>query len=115
MADFNIPQHDTFPYPQAPLTDLSGAINLTGAVSVKFIAKLSDGTKTITGAAGFVDRSAGIVNYVWATGDTDFPGTYKVEWEITWAIAVGQTPAKIETVPNLAANREQLIIGADLG
>lgn len=93
MADFTIKRGDNFPYLNATLTDQNGPINLTNAVSVKFIMKMTTGT-AVTGTATIVSAAAGTVQYQWGASDTNLVGEYNAEFEITWP------STKVETVPN---------------
>lgn len=92
MADFTIKRGDTLPSVVATLSDQNGAINLTSAASVKFIAKSA--AYTITGTCVITTPAYGVVTYNWGTSDTANAGDYQMEWEITWSAGV------VETVPN---------------
>lgn len=71
-----------------------GAIDLTTAVSVKFIMKAPGGVVKVNRAAVFVDRPTGKVRYDWTLGDTDTAGRFHGEFEVTDA------SGKKLTVPN---------------
>jgi hypothetical protein len=97
---------DTWPPLEATLTDLNGVIDLSAADSVRLVMK--SGTTVVTGACDVVDAVAGVVEYVWAPGDTVIAGDYESEFEITWNVG------EIQTVPNSKANNPHVIIEADL-
>jgi hypothetical protein len=81
-------QHDTLPQVTAAL---GGFGDLTGA-AVKFVMSKPGNVSPKVAAAGtFDDRTAGIVRYSWIPGDTDTPGTYDAEWEITYSNGKKQT------------------------
>lgn len=92
---FYIKQNDTAPALQVTLTRPDGtAANVTGA-TVDFHMRLPGATTSKVDAAGeLVTPASGIVKYVWAAGDTDTPGLYHAEFQITYA------DGSIETFPN---------------
>lgn len=93
MADFTMKENDLLPEIQYQLTDSAGPIDLTGA-TVLFIMSVDEGTPNkVAAAATIVTPSTGMVKYTWAGTDTDTPGTYHAEWEITIS-------GKKITVPN---------------
>ena len=106
MPDRKLKTGDTWPPLEATLTDEGGVINLTAANSVRVIMK--SGATIVSGDCDVVDATNGEVEYVWAVGDTNIPGTYEVEFEITW------DTNQIETVPNDKASNPKVIIGEDL-
>ena len=92
---FYIKQNDTGPAMLATLQDANGnAINLTGA-SVRFhMRSVGGGNPVVDAAATVVTAASGIVRYNWVAADTDTVGTYRAEFEVTYA------DASIETFPN---------------
>lgn len=92
--DFALKRGDTVPALEATLTDQDGPINLTTATSVKLLAKSRTDATTISGTCSIVSAAQGKISYTWVSGNTSAPGSYDMEFEITWG--VGQ----IETVPN---------------
>lgn len=95
MSDFTIKQSDTLPVLSATLKDAAGAaIDLTGAtVTFRMRRRGRTGPLKIDAAATVVSALAGTVQYAWASGDTDTPGSYDAEFRLT-------LPAGQETVPN---------------
>ena len=93
MADFTIGEGDRLPEINATLKVDGVAIDLTSA-TVKFIMADTDGTLKVDAAATVVSAAAGTVKYAWIAADTDTPGEYTAEWEITFS------DTRKETVPN---------------
>jgi len=101
----SIKQDDRRPVADITITRGGIAVDLSLASSVTFkmtqrgkIDKKVDSAAVITGAV------AGEVEYRWAAGDTDTPGTYRAEWEVLW------NDGKTETFPTLV-NDVVLVIG----
>jgi hypothetical protein len=89
-ADIELKTHDTRPYLDCVLKDVSGAINLTGA-AVRFHMQDSDGnivvnqsTTTASPKVSIEDSTAGEVRYKWAAADTSTAGHFEAEWQITF-------------------------------
>lgn len=104
---YEIKRHDRRPYFRVQLTqsdpsDPTGAtqipVDLTGASTVDFTMSPAAGsTPKFTNSAGFlVTPASGIVEYRWATGDTDTSGLgWRMEVRVTWSAGVTQTfPSK---------------------
>ncbi len=92
MADFTIKRGDRRPILEATLSDESGPINLTSAVSVTLL--LKSGLTTVSGVCAIVSAAAGTVSYTWGATDTLIVGEYDAEFEILWSTGI------VETVPN---------------
>lgn len=94
-VDFEMKQHDTLPEIAGTCADSEGNIpNLAGA-SVRFImTNKADGVKVIDRPAVIVDVPTAEVKFSWQPGDTDTPGTYKGEYEVTYS------GGGVETFPN---------------
>lgn len=87
MADFSIKAHDLMPSIQVGLSVGGQPLDLSAATGVRFIMKATGGAGAVTVAAAatiVAPPSAGNVRYDWVAGDTDTPGLYQGEWEITW-------------------------------
>jgi hypothetical protein len=92
VADYTIKAHDRRPSIQAILSSGDGPVDLTSADSVDFIMRLTGGGAIkVNDAAVVVVPTSGVVRYDWAAGDTDAPGQYQAEWEVTWEPGITQT------------------------
>jgi len=93
MADFTIKANDRKPDLVVLCLDAAGAaVDLTTASSVKLIMSSSVGaTPKVDAAATITDAATGEVTYAWQAGDTDTPGRYIGEIEVTWSVGVVQT------------------------
>ena len=95
--DFTIRQGDTLPTIRATLTTTTGAVvDLSSAASVIFkMARRPGVTPKINAAAAVIGLpTAGTVEYTFLTADTDAPGRYVGEWQVTFSSGA------IETFPN---------------
>jgi hypothetical protein len=91
---FTVKQNDTSPSIQVALKDAdSTAIPLEGATA-RFIMKLVGGVTKVDAAMNIVDAVNGIIQYDWATGDTDTVGVYYLEFRVTYV------DGSIESFPN---------------
>jgi hypothetical protein len=108
VADFTIKANDRLPSIQATLSSGGSALNLATATAVKFIMKTAVGsTIKVNSAATIVTPADGVVRYDWAAIDTDTPGEYVAEWEITW------TGGKKQTVPTLTYHEVTVLADLD--
>ena len=94
MSDFWIRQGDTSPAYEAILKDDKGkAVDITGA-SVRFHMRARGGETKVATSATVVDGPAGKVSHGWSAEDTDTPGAFEAEFEVTYS------DGTIETYPN---------------
>lgn len=82
-------RNDREPAFKARILHNGAAVDLTGS-TVKFIMKLDSASASaepkVDAEADIVgDAEDGIVEYAWADGDTDTIGTYRAEFEVTFA------------------------------
>jgi hypothetical protein len=101
MSDFAIKANDTLPVIDAVLgySGLRAVPDLTGSVRVEFIMRAvgSDGSPVagvlpkVKAPASVVDVASGRVRYSWKRADTDTPGSYLAEWEVTFPDLTVQT------------------------
>lgn len=103
MADFTIKSNDTLPLIEANLgyQGLQSVPDLSGAnVTVQFILTLADDTgeapapgvaPKVMANAVIADVPTARVRYVWTRADTNTPGSYLAEWEVTFANGSVQT------------------------
>jgi hypothetical protein len=85
QPDYTIKQGDTLPLLQATLTDSNGAVNLSGAASVRFRMVSADtGAVTVDALAQIADPLNGIVSYAWTPSDTSTAGEYLAEFLVTF-------------------------------
>lgn len=96
MADFYIKQGDLRPLITSTLRDSTGAvINLTNAaITFKMWLKGAPTATVKVDAAGAIVNPPGTdgkVSYTWVGTDTNTPGRYLAEWQITFTGALPQT------------------------
>jgi len=102
-------QNDTSPTLDVILTDSNGnVVDVTGA-SVRFhMQQIGEATLKVDAAATVVDGAAGHVRYTLQPGDTDTPGGYYAEYEVTFV------DGKVETFIN-QPEQLRVVITAELG
>ena len=104
-----IKQNDTSPTLDAILTDADGNVVDVTAASVRFhMQKIGATTLKVDAAATVVDGAAGHVRYTLQAGDTDTPGSYKAEYEVTFL------DGSIETFKN-TPDQLRVVITPELG
>lgn len=105
--NFTIKRNDTRSGLKATLLDANGAaVNLTGA-KVKFIMAKLDRTAKVNRTAEILNAAAGQVRHVFQVGDTDTPGMFAGEFEVTYP------DGGVESFPNTDYIR--ILIESDLG
>ena len=108
MADFTLKAHDRLPSIQAALTTAGAPVDLTGATGVNFIMKATQGnTVKVNAAATIVTAATGVVRYDWLAIDTDTPGSFQAEWQVTW------TGGKKQTFPTLTYHTVDILADLD--
>lgn len=87
---FTIKRGDLEPPLPLTLTDGDDPVDLSAATTVTVLGKQVGGTKTFGGT--LAERPVdGVLSYDWVAGDTDVPGTFHVEVEVTWPGSRKQT------------------------
>lgn len=89
MSQFTIKQGDTRPFFEANLGD-----NISGALSVRFIMTKLDGTVVIDADTEVADAVEGVVRYRFSEEETEDPGIFRAQVEVTFG------DGKRETYPN---------------
>lgn len=73
--------------------------NLSTATGVRFQMRKSDDRRyTVNAAATVVNAALGQVKYSWGANDLAVPGTYDVQWEVTWSGGRIQTTTPPEEI-----------------
>lgn len=107
MADFSLKSHDRLPSIQATLSSGGSPLDLTGAAVSFIMAPVKGGVPKVNAAATVVTAGSGVVRYDWAAGDTDTPGSYQAEWQITWS------DGRKQTVPTLTYHSINVLADLD--
>ena len=85
-SDFTIKKGDTLPSIQSYLLDEdSVAVNLTANSGVMFIFRPTSTLIAQSGAATVVNAATALVQYNWATGDTNTVGIMQAEWQVDFS------------------------------
>lgn len=84
---------DTWPPLEVSLLDAGQPVDLTNATAIKIhVAPAPPATITINAAMEvYGTPTDGVVRYVWAAGDLNQAGTFRLEVEVTWATGEIQT------------------------
>jgi hypothetical protein len=100
---FYVKQRDTRPKVRATLKDGAGnVVDVTGAAVRFSLRHTSTGSlKVNRQMCATVSGTGGVVEYQWsaANGDTDIPGEYSGEFEVTFS------DSTVQTFPNARQNR----------
>jgi hypothetical protein len=108
MADVTLKAHDRLPSIQAVLSSAGGPVDLSAATGVNFIMKAAQGnTVKVNAAATIISPSGGVVRYDWLAVDTDTPGSFQAEWQVTW------TGGKKQTFPTLTYHTVDILADLD--
>lgn len=96
----HVHQNDRRPAAEAILRHGTSAVALDDATSVAFKAtRMGRVDPTIEGTCHIDLTTTGRVEYRWADGDTSEPGTYWVEWIVTWNDGTPETfPTKVQDI-----------------
>lgn len=88
MADFTIKRGDRLPAIEMILRDHAGApipLDAEGVAVRVLMRRPGTATPTVSAIAEIVDAVGGRVRHAWAAADTEVPGVYRLEAEITYA------------------------------
>lgn len=103
MADLYVKRGDTLPRAETTLVDGSGVPVDIAEALVAFTLRLIDGDVVLDHVEASNDQigdgsdgSKGQAHYQWVIGDTEIPGGYEAEWEVTFVSA----DEAIMTFPN---------------
>lgn len=109
MADFTLKCHDRLPSIQAVLSSGGAPVDLSPVgTAVNFIMRTEAGsTVKVNAAATIVTPAAGVVRYDWQAIDTDVPGKYVAEWQVTWP------GGKRQTFPTLTFHSVEIVQDLD--
>jgi hypothetical protein len=96
---FYLKQHDLSPALKVRLLDDTTPVDLTNAVAVQLLMRSRrTGLKVdapMTVAPQNDPDTLGVVSYSWQPGDTDTPGDFQTEIQVTWPLGKPQTfPAR---------------------
>lgn len=83
MSDFVIKEGDRDPAIEATLQRGGSPYDLSVARRVDIIIGALRDPPIVDARATITDAATGTVQYVWQSGDTDEPGTYRTEWVVT--------------------------------
>lgn len=109
MPTFYIKQNDTSPDLQVTLKDGDdAAVDVSGATIVFSMSDIGGIVKVSEQSVTTVTAESGIVKYPWSAADTDTPGTYRGEFEVTFS------GGQIQTYPNSRAEQLDIIIEPEI-
>ena len=100
--EFFIKRNDFSPTIRVSLKDALGAYVNLNAATVVFKMQSLFGGAIISRDAVIFDTSEAVVEYVWQGTDTATSGSFRVEFEVTYA------DGKVETFPNSSFIRVQI-------
>ena len=84
MTIFRIKKDDTLPYLKIQILDSDGnPYDLTNCTVEFHMSKTIGGTPKVNANATITDATDGYCEYRWQTGDTDTPGVYYAEFQVT--------------------------------
>ena len=92
MSRLFVKQNDTSPAIEATLQDSDGeAVNLTSATARFLMRRRGRTTAKVSAEATITNAAAGVVQYDWDPADTDTPGQYEAEFEVTYSDGTKET------------------------
>lgn len=108
MSDFTIGENDLLPSISAQLVDEAGDPVSLASATVKFHMRQGIAVAKVDAAAVIVDAPTAMVRYDWIAADTDTPGEYEAEFEVTFT-----TGTKPLTFPN-TTEKLSILVTAEL-
>lgn len=106
-ADIVMKANDRLPTVQAQLFVGGTPASLTGATVAFIMRPKNGGAVKVNSAAVIVSAADGVVRYDWAAADTNTPGDYRAEWEVTFA------DGKTQTFPTAGHHSVQIVEDLD--
>ena len=106
-ADIQMKANDRLPTVQAQLFIGGTPVNLTGATVTFIMRPKSGGAVKVNSSAVVVSAADGVVRYDWIAADTNTPGDFRAEWEVTFS------DGKQQTFPTASHHTVQIVEDLD--